>query len=212
MRAQPRHVAQTAANPVRVVETPEALSAFQEPDSAAAIWRRQPSPGFQDWIDRLAPKHLPQTRMILRPEEVRDAVTKLCNATGTPDCAERTRLIDDIATLADIFAGLMRAPFLRLRLDIVTNNACRKFHIDAVAARLICTYRGTGTQYGVSDGGADPQQVFIVPTGAPILLRGTLWPTSPPSALRHRSPPIEGTGETRLLLVLDPISDPDEEV
>ena len=57
-----------------------------------------------------------------------------------------------------------------------------------------------------------PSQVFMVPTGAPILLRGTLWPTVPRSGLLHRSPPIEGTGETRLMLILDPVSDPDEEV
>jgi len=50
------------------------------------------------------------------------------------------------------------------------------------------------------------------PTGAPILLRGTLWPEHPRSGLLHRSPPIEGTGETRLVLVLDPVDDPEEEV
>jgi hypothetical protein len=50
-----------------------------------------------------------------------------------------------------------------------------------------------------------------VATGAPILLRGTLWPGDPPSGLMHRSPPIEGTGETRLVLVLDPVDGPEEE-
>ena len=67
-----------------------------------------------------------------------------CEASGLPDGAERARLVDDAAALADIFAGLMRARHLRLRFDVVTTNACRKFHIDAVTARLICTYRGTG--------------------------------------------------------------------
>ena len=105
----------------------------------------------------------------------------------------------------------MSAPFLRLRLDVVTTNACPKFHIDAVTARLVCTYRGTGTQYGISTDGADPRRVFIVPTGSPILLRGTLWPEMPSSGLLHRSPPIEGTGETRLVLVLDPVLNPEEE-
>lgn len=211
MRALQRDVAQSAAIAVRVADTPESLSAFQSPDCAAAIWRRQPSPSFQDWIDRLDPARLPRTRMILPPDAVCDAVGELCDTAGTPKGVERTRLVDDIAALADIFAGLMRAPFLRLRLDVVTTNACRKFHIDAITARLICTYRGTGTQYGISAGGAEPREVFIVPTGAPILLRGTLWPSSPRSGLLHRSPPIEGTGETRLILVLDPIHDPDEE-
>jgi len=105
----------------------------------------------------------------------------------------------------------MSAPYLRLRLDVVRTNACRKFHIDAVTARLICTYRGTGTQYGISTDGADPKRVFTVPTGAPIILRGTLWPADLPSGLLHRSPPIVDTGETRLLLVIDPVFDPEKD-
>ena len=196
---------------VGVADTPEGLSAIHRPDCAAAIWRRQPLSSFQDWVDRLDPAHLPRARSILRPDAVRDAVTAICETVGTPQDAERTRFVDDVAALADIFAGLMNAPFLRLRLDVVTTNACRKFHIDAVTARLICTYRGTGTQYGISADGAGPKRVFTAPTGAPILLRGTLWPESPRSGLLHRSPPIEGTGETRLVLVLDPIYDPEDE-
>ncbi|GGG66682.1 hypothetical protein GCM10011415_11900 [Salipiger pallidus] len=50
-------------------------------------------------------------------------------------------------------------------------------------------------------------EVLTVPTGSPIVLRGTRWPESPLSGLLHRSPPIAGTGETRLLLVLDPVED-----
>ncbi|EBA10922.1 hypothetical protein RCCS2_00532 [Roseobacter sp. CCS2] len=114
--------------------------------------------------------------------------------------------------MAKIFTGLMRTPYLRLRLQAVTTNACRKFHIDAITARLVCTYRGQGTQYGVSRNGRDPARVFSVVTGAPILLRGTLWPAKPASGLLHRSPPIAGTGETRLVLVLDAVDDPEDEI
>ncbi len=37
-----------------------------------------------------------------------------------------------------------------------------------------------------------------------------LWPEQPASGLLHRSPPIEGTGETRLVLVLDGVMDLDD--
>lgn len=194
---------------VEVVDEPERLSAIRRPGCAAAIWRRRPRGAFQFWIDALAPEHLPQARVILRPEDVREAAFAICEAAGTPNCAEREQLIDDTAALADIFAGLMSAPYLRLRYDVVNTNACTKFHIDAVTARLICTYRGTGTQYGFSIHGAEPRRVFTMPTGSPILLRGTLWPEGQRFDLLHRSPPIEGTGETRLVLVLDPVEGPD---
>ena len=120
-------------------------------------------------------------------------------------------MIADAESLAKEFASLMQAPYLRLRFDVITTNACRRFHIDAVTARLVCTYRGTGTQYGISTDGNDPARVFTVPTGSPIVLRGTLWPEHPKSGLLHRSPPIEGTGETRCVLVLDPVFNLEEE-
>jgi hypothetical protein len=207
-----REIVEDAAIGVGVAERPEGLSALHRPGCAAVIWRRQPVAAFQSWIDALDPRLLPQARLILRPQAVRDAASQVCEASGTPAGPEQEHLVDDIAALADIFAGLMRARWLRLRLDVVTTNACRRFHIDAVTARLVCTWRGTGTQYGISTDGAEPRRVFTVPTGSPILLRGTLWPEGPRAGLLHRSPPIEGTGETRALLVLDPVDDPEREV
>ncbi|WP_282152747.1 DUF1826 domain-containing protein [Ruegeria atlantica] len=189
-----REVVKDAAIGVGIAETPGDLSVIHNPGCAAAIWRRDPLPGFQNWINRLDPAHLPKARVILRPETVRSAMVELSDAHGTPEGPERDLLVDDVAAMATLFAGLMESKWLRLRLDVVTTNACRRFHIDAVTSRLVCTYRGTGTQYGISNDGNEPKRVFTVPTGAPILLRGTLWPESPKSGLLHRSPPIEGTG------------------
>jgi len=209
------YVSQTlvdAAVGVGVAETAEGLSAFKKPGCAAAIWRRQTPPEVQAELDGIDPDRLPNGRIILRPEDVSAAVAHLCDMSGLENGPTRDWLQADIADLSKRFADLMSARYLRVRLDAVTTNACRRFHIDAVMARLVCTYRGSGTQYGISTDGAEPKRVFQVATGAPILLRGTLWPQDPPSGLLHRSPPIEGTGETRLVLVLDPIFDPQEEV
>ncbi|MEM9431593.1 MAG: DUF1826 domain-containing protein [Pseudomonadota bacterium] len=206
-----REVVTNAAIGVGIAERPEGLSAIRRAGCAAVLWRRHPLPEFQGWIDALAPDALPSLRAILRPEAVRDAVRKSCETAGTPDGLQRERLVDDVAALSALFAELMRADWLRLRLDVITTNCCRKFHIDAVTARLVCSYRGTGTQYGISTDGADPSQIFTVPTGAPFILRGTDWPGQPKSGLLHRSPPIEGTGETRLLLVMEPVDNPEEE-
>lgn len=201
----------TVATPgVLIVDDPADVALIHGDSVAALIWRRNPLASFQRWIDGLAPAQLPRARVILRPDTVHACVAEACTSAGTPDGPERERLIDDIAALADIFAGVTGAPWLRLRLDVVTGNACRRFHIDRVTARLVCTYRGTGTQYGFSDG-HDPTAIHIVPTGAPLVMRGTLWPPRPDPGLLHRSPPIEGTGETRLMLALDPIHDPEAE-
>ncbi len=207
-----RKEVRNAAIGVAIADDPAGLKAFLQPGCAAAVWRRQTPPDVQRWLDSLDPDLLPSGRVILPLDTVSDTVRHLFDICKTPAGPEREWLHEDITALAHMFADLTSAKFLRLRVDVVTTNACRRFHIDAITSRLVCTYRGTGTQYGISTDGQDPKRVFTVQTGAPILLRGTLWPSQPPSGLLHRSPPIEGTGETRLVLVLDPIFDPEDEI
>ncbi|SHF43663.1 Protein of unknown function [Ruegeria intermedia] len=205
-----RKTVKDAAVGVAVADDPAGLRAFVQPGCAAAIWRRNMPKDVQSWLESVPEDALPNGRVILPKGAVPETVGHLCDMSAMPNGGERAWLEADIAEMARMFADLMQTDYLRLRLDRIQTNACRRFHIDAVTARLVCTYRGTGTQYGVSTDGAEPKRVFTVPTGAPILLRGTLWPAEPPSGLLHRSPPIEGTGETRLVLVVDPILDPDE--
>ncbi|MEO0692063.1 MAG: DUF1826 domain-containing protein [Pseudomonadota bacterium] len=192
---------------VRQAHSADDFGLIRAAGCGAVLWPRDLPKAFQPWIDALAPANLPVARLTLRPEAVPDTLAHLFDIAGLEEGAQSRWFADDIAHLATQFAALMKAPYLRLRLDAVTTNACSKFHVDAMLARLICTYRGSGTQYGMADAGAEPPQISQAPTGAPMILRGTLWPQDPPSGLRHRSPPIAGTGETRLVLVLDPIYD-----
>lgn len=196
---------------VIVATDPQGLRDVTAPTGVgAALWLRRPAASFQEWIDGLDPAQLPSARVVLTPETVPAVLTALFEAAGTPEGHHRDRLRDDIAVLARLFATVTGVPYLRLRLDVVTTDACRKFHLDAVTLRLVCTYRGPGTQYGAAARpGTEPAEVFAAPTGAPILIRGSLWPGTRETGLRHRSPPIEGSGVTRLVLVLDPLTGPD---
>lgn len=207
-----REAVSDAAIGVGVAYSPEELSVIRKPGCAAAIWRRTVPKEFQAWANALPPELLPSARLVIRPREARKAAAAAFEAAHTPGGPERDWLAEDVARIADLFAKLMDAPFLRLRFDVVDDDACHKFHIDAVTARLVCTYRGHGTQYGISSDGTEPKRVFTTPTGSPIVLRGTRWPERPKSGLLHRSPPIEGTGATRLVLVLDPLRAFEEEV
>jgi hypothetical protein len=199
-----------AGSGVLSVNGPEDLGAIRLPGVGGVICRRNLPDGLQAWSEALDPAYLPKTRAIVRPSAIRAAVNEACAVAGTPDDPERQILTDDIAELAEVFADVTRANWLRLRLDPIANNACRRFHIDRVTARLVCTYRGTGTQYGVARDDA-PKVVHTVPTGSPFVMRGTLWQAQPDPGLLHRSPPIEGTGETRLMLALDPVTEPEAE-
>ncbi len=187
-----------------------ALNRLLEPDCAAAVWRRKMPADVKSWLAELDPETLPRGRVVLPAYSVREMVENLFEIAGTPDGPERDWLTADIVELTAAFADLVSVKYLRVRLDVISTNACRKFHVDAITARLVCTYRGTGTQYGVCEGEGDPARIETVATGAPILLRGTRWPAREAPKVLHRSPPIAGTGETRLVLVLDPVVDPDE--
>lgn len=194
-----------AAVGVAFMDTPDKFSILAKPGVAAAIWRRQLPADFQQWINTLPTENLPSARVIVRSEVVRDAVEVICDSANMPNTFKRRFFTDDVVLQARKFSELMNTNLLRLRFDVVHDDACRKFHIDAVTARLVCTYRGPGTQYGISLDGEEPQRVFSAEAGSPILLRGTKWPEPPHSGLVHRSPPIEGSGIARLVLVIDPI-------
>ncbi len=71
--------------------------------------------------------------------------------------------------------------------------------------------QGFGNSIGISDLGEDPKHVYTLETGVPILLKGLLWPTKPRVDLLHRSPPTNGKEETRLIMILDHVIDPEEE-
>ena len=87
-----------------------------------------------------------------------------------------------------------------LRLEYVTDDACRKFHKDETDFRLITTYLGRGTQWRRGDL-ESRSQIREIETFHVAMLLGQRCAF--PGRILHRSPPIEGTGESRFVMVLD---------
>ena len=105
-----------------------------------------------------------------------------------------------ISDLAQRFAALMQCDAVRVRVEGVTGNACRKVHADYTDVRLICTLAGPGTDYTLGDDPDGPLQ--RIPAGAVALFKGHEFGPGHKPCL-HRSPPIEDSGERRLVLVID---------
>ena len=204
-------LAGSATADVAFVDEIDGLARLFEGNMAGVIWRRRMQEGMQSWLDTLPVDQFPTGRIVLPVLKVRSAVTELMNISEMPDCAERQLLLDDICLLAHEFNELFAPAYLRLRFDVVTTNKCPKFHIDHVAARLLCTYRGVGTEYSFLDDQKRPAEIFSTTACAAIVLRGTKWPTDCANNLVHRSPEINDKNETRLLLVIDPLDDADDE-
>lgn len=131
-----------------------------------------------------------------------------CKSAGRPeDAVARLGLLPkllraDILALARRFAAFMQVETVRLRLEAVTTNACRKVHADYTDLRLISTYYGPGTDY--LPAGAEPSESSLhrMAAGDIGLFKGRLYGEDHLPCL-HRSPPIEETGEVRLVLVID---------
>ena len=185
-------------------EEASVLKSISQHGVAAARWQRAPSREFSDWVNALPVAQLPKLRSFLPVDRVEEAVQAACDIAKMPSSPKRDLLASDVAALAFIMSKVMDTPQLHVRLDVVSNDACRRFHIDNMTARMLCTYRGTGTQLAAA---GEEDRPTTVDASDVVLLRGKLWPSTEETALLHRSPPITGTGETRLLAVIDPATD-----
>ena len=127
-----------------------------------------------------------------------------------------TALYEDIAGVLSLFEGTTKASSFRLLLASINNNMCSRFHTDINDLRLLSTYIGPGTRWlpneavdqEASRARGHKQELVIheqliqqASTGDVLILKGALYPDANP--ILHQSPPIESTGENRLLLRID---------
>lgn len=126
-------------------------------------------------------------------------------------------IVEDVTNLLRHFKEVTKVNDFRLLLTTVNSNMCRRFHTDINNIRMLCTYSGPGTLWLTEDNInqqalSDPRSGVPIPlrenevrqvhTGQVALLKGALYPNTK-SAVVHRSPTIEETGEQRLLLRVD---------
>lgn len=170
---------------------------------AIAIWQREPPAG----MSTLAMDRVSDVRLHSSLPELPAALSNALDAAGYGQRIARHALLTDILALAHRFAAILSVATVEIRLQRVDNDACRKFHADYVSARLITTYLGEGTQWLEAADPDDcdhpaPDTIRQLAPGDVGLFKGRHW--SPPAPAVHRSPPIEGSGTVRLLLVINP--------
>jgi hypothetical protein len=130
-------------------------------------------------------------------------------------CVDMTRWVEQFRALGDdqpICASLV----------LTRTDDCRKFHVDWVGLRLICTYLGPGTEWAPDAGVYRPALAMpwhsiqainraIVPdvthivraaAGDVLLLKGESFPGNSGRGAVHRSPPIAERDGVRLLFKL----------
>jgi len=144
-----------------------------------------------------------------------------------PDLPGRDALVNDIAFLVALFGDLLGCKCVALRLEVVDRPMCPRFHVDRTSIRLICTWRGPGTEWledacadrrklGSGANGMDDEHSGLilstagigqVPPYAIALLKGELWQENAGRGVIHRSPAVPPAVAPRVLLALDAVWD-----
>lgn len=194
---------------IETCDTAGGLAAVNRPDTQLVIWQRALPLRLQSWLDRLDASCLPDTRILVRPQDLRAALQPHLDDCGLPPGGLRDLLVRDVDDLVSTFSKVTRSDLVDVRLERVSHDACWKFHRDCVEARLLTTYRGPATEWVQPIHGERAlreQRRFKGPVERlgihdVAIFKGSC--AGPGSGIVHRSPPIAGSGRTRLLLCLN---------
>ncbi|WP_052507739.1 DUF1826 domain-containing protein [Sphingomonas hengshuiensis] len=178
-------------------ESPEILRRIVEPDVHLAVWAR-PLPHALTDLQAIDWDTIDDIDAIVAVDALTVDVPALVAAAGYAEAAGAA-LTEELVALCTDFGAIMGCTLLKLRLEVVETDACRRFHTDNVTARLLMPLVGPGTQW--IHAGAD-EDIRALRAGEVGVFKGRLWAEKP--MILHRSPPIAATGETRLLFALNP--------
>ncbi|MBM3645980.1 MAG: DUF1826 domain-containing protein [Alphaproteobacteria bacterium] len=216
--AHPRALASTPTQPVHTGTSPAILAALKEPETELAIWQRTLPPELAQWLGTVSPPATHGVRGIAHPSELGPALADWIATWRPGNAVAGAALIADIVQLATLFTDVIGTKQVDYRLEWIAGDSCWKFHRDCVSARLLTTYRGPGTQWvtpDLSDGALRAQRAFdgrirALGTGDVSVFTGSC--AGDGRGIVHRSPPISGSGDVRLLLCLNPPHGGDHEV
>ncbi|MEM9255251.1 MAG: DUF1826 domain-containing protein [Pseudomonadota bacterium] len=193
---------------------PEVLYQIRDPVVNIALWQRSGQADITRELEGALPTRLTETRCDTSSASFGADIVGLFEQLGL-DSRDFPNLRRDFITLAGRFFGVSEARLAQVRLVFTAADECRRFHVDRRRLRLLCTYQGPGTEW-LMDSQVDR---FAQENGAPneaIIRFGKashfepFWvgimkgdPYNGGRGLVHRSPPISGTGQTRVLFCLD---------
>ncbi len=210
--ALPRQVTRSCA----ITDDPLGLTRIFDPEIQLAQWRRPADPVIADWLAAHAGDLGSGIRQVLAPGQQPD-LGRL------PSGAGRDALAADIALLAEILSELLDAATIGFRLEMIGKAMCPRLHVDRVGIRLLCTYRGPGSEWvddaavdrrflGAASGGQPDDssglllaghRIEAIPPFAVALLKGSLWQGNGGRGVVHRSPEIAADEMPRVLLAMD---------
>ena len=197
-----------------VGDTPDVLHLIRDPGVNLSLWRRPAQDAIRDELSSLRASQLPDKRYPTSAGTFEQDIVALFRRNDL-DPLDFKNFRADLHTVAGRFFDVSHGYDVKFRLLTTDSDDCRRFHVDTRDLRLLCTYQGPGTQW-LSDEQVDrealrrgaPNEV-IMRFGQPLeiepfcvgIMRGE--PCGEGNGLVHRSPPVAGSGQTRVLFCLD---------
>lgn len=188
----------------------DVLKEIHHLDCNLAVWTRKPNADIVNFLKCFEHEELHISKAL----PAHDVKPYMLGAMRRfEDEPGKTAWIEDIADVSNFFAHIANANKLHLHLETIRTDQCRKFHRDFYPLRLLCTYLGKGTEY-LENGNAnregktneeivrDWRKVRRLNAFDVAILKGEHGENIG-NAIIHRSPPIEATGEFRILLRID---------
>ena len=198
-----------ATTAIKFSKTIDGLSQIKRPYTDLVIWPRKFPSAFQSWIRYLSASNLPQLRILVAPCDLRSALDPMLDACGLPISDMRDFMVDDISALVHTFSEITQSEMVDVRLEHIDHDSCWRFHTDVVDLRLLTTYLGPGTEWvnpRHAHKAIDHQKQYSGPLeqlklNEVAIFKGKI--ASETDGIVHRSPPIEDSGKSRLLLCLN---------
>ena len=201
-----------------VCDSPGGLVGIFETGVQIAYYRRAANPTIGAYLDEAATG----IRVGISQTVAAGAEPKLASL---PNQAGREELLRDIHWITGLYTDLLGCPAVALRLEVLTRPMCPRFHVDRTGIRLVCTWRGPGTQWlddawarrdrlGSGSGGQPDESSGLmlpgtdigeVPSFAVALLKGSLWQGNEGRGVIHRSPTTAAHDLPRVMMSLDAI-------
>jgi hypothetical protein len=186
-------------DPVVRADSADTLAAVRDPGVALALWARRLPGSLAEAIAALELGAVDDLELTVDlPASVSALAASLVVSGHAPPVARL--LAADILELASRHAVICGEARVAIRLEVVDTDACRRFHTDYTTLRLLTTYRGQATQW-IRVG--SPDRIEQMAAGEIGIFKGRRLLDDP--SILHRSPPIGDRGESRLLLVIDPV-------
>lgn len=184
-----------------------------------ALWDRSPLE-ISDTLAEIEEKQFDHFQLVLDRGDDSTIVAAALDDQLNLQSPSATHFYCDLIDLTQRFFQISRANEIGFRLETISTDACSYFHVDLVTLRLVCTYRGPGSEWllnkDVNRGGLFKQSndlVQKIPSRVRKLqpfqvgiMKGEKFPQNAGNGLVHRSPAIAGTNQSRLFLRMDALS------